>query len=190
MESLVAMRSQKPICEQPDTASSEAIRQFLVKAGEVYSKQITAPLVAIWLEHLGPYSVEQLEPLFRLVFATCKFFPTPADVLEPLTRRLHSPLEAEMKWLEVLAYAQSTSPDYASRPIKIKEQTRAAINAAGGLCWIRDCPESDLQWARKRFIETYTLWVVLEKNQHILPDGPIKNLIAGAAEKLLPEAKP
>ena len=163
-----------------------------MKAGEVYSKQITAPLVAIWLEHLGPYNVEQLEPLFRLVFATCKFFPTPADVLDPLRKMQDAgtPLEAERKWLEVLAYAQSTSPDYPSRPMRIREQTQAAIRAAGGLDWIRDCPQDDLQWAKKRFVEAFTSWNVLEKNKFLLPDGELKNQIAGAAQKLLPEPKP
>lgn len=180
------------ISEQPVIRSSDAIRQFLVKAGEVYSKQITAPLVAIWIEQLGGYRVEQLEPLFRLVFATCKFFPTPADVLEPLKKAqdAHVPLLAEQKWLQVLSYAQTTSPDYASRPVRIKEQTQAAIRAAGGLDWIRDCPKDDLQWAKKRFVEAFTSWSALEKNQFLLPDGELKNLIAGAAEKLLPGAKP
>lgn len=188
---LQVVRSQTQTSKQPDS-SSEAIRQFLVKAGEVYSKQITAPLVAIWLEQLGDYRVEQLEPLFHLLFATCKFFPTPADVLEPLKKaqEAHAPLEAERKWLNVLNYAQTTSPDYAARPVRIKEQTQAAIRAAGGLDWIRDCPKDDLQWAKKRFVEAFTSWNVLEKNQFLLPDGEVKTLIAGAAEKLLPGAKP
>lgn len=185
------MRSQTQTSKQPDS-SSNLIRQFLVKAGEVYSKQVTAPLVAIWIEQLGAYSIAQLEPLFRLVFARCKFFPTPADVLEPLkaAQGAYTPLEAEHTWLKVLDYAQSTSPDYASRPVRIKEQTQAAINAAGGLDWIRDCSSDDLQWAKKRFIETYTAWTALEKNQFLLPDGELKDLLTGPAQKLLPGAKP
>ena len=173
-------------------SSSKAIREFLAKAGEVYSKQITAPLVAIWIEQLGDYRVEQLEPLFRQVFATCKFFPTPADVLQPLkkTEEAQTPLEAVQKWQQVLTYAQSTSPDIPARPIRIKEQTQAAIRAAGGLDWIRDCPKNDLQWAKKRFVEAFTSWTALEKNQFLLPDGELKIPIAGAADKLLPGAKP
>lgn len=103
---------------------------------------------------------------------------------------LSAPIEAEQKWEQVLAYAQITSPDYAGRPVKFKEQTRAAISAAAGLDWIRDCPEDDLQWARKQFIETYKAWYALEKNQFLLLDGELKTLIAGAAQKLLPGAKP
>lgn len=188
---LQVMLSPKQTSKQPDS-SSKAIREFLAKAGEVYSKQITAPLVAIWIEQLGSYRVEQLEPLFRQVFATCKFFPTPADVLEPLKKAQEAgtPLEAEKKWFDVLAYAQSTSPDYAARPVRIKEQTQAAIRAAGGLEWIRDCSKDDLQWAKKRFVEAFTSWSVMEKNQFLLPDGEVKNLIASHAEKLLPGAKP
>ena len=186
------MRSRKPTSEQPAYCSEIAIRQFLAKAGEVYSKEITPALTSIWIEQLGQYPTEKLDPLFRLLFAACKFFPTPADVLEPLRKAegLSAPIEAEQKWEQVLAYAQTISPDYAGRPVKFKEQTRTAISAAGGLDWIRDCPEDDLQWARKRFIEAYAAWNALERNQFLLPDGELKNLIAGAAQKLLPESKP
>ena len=115
--------------------------------------------------------------------------PTIGDVRQHLTKAevCATNLEAEQKWQQVLAFAQSTSPDYAGRPIRIKEQTRAAINAAGGLDWIRDCPADELQWAKKRFVESYEQWTALGKNKFLLPDGEIKNLLADAAQmKALP----
>lgn len=186
------MRSPKQTSGQRDS-SSRAIREFLAKAGEVYSKLLTPALVAIFLEQLGQYSAEVLAPLFRLVFATCKFFPTPADVLAPLKRaeEAYGPLESERKWEQVLAYAVRLSPDFPDRNHpRISDRTMTAICAAGGLDYLRDCEQESLQWARKRFIETYTAWSTLEKNQFLWPDGELKNLIAGAAQKLLPEAKP
>lgn len=113
--------------------------------------------------------------------------PIPQDLAKAEESAVN--LEAEQKWQQVLAYAQTTSPDYASRPVRIKEQTQAAIRAAGGLDWIRDCPDDDLQWAKKRFIEAYQQWTALDKGQYLLPDGELKNLIASHADKLLPGAK-
>ena len=46
-----------------------------------------------------------------------------------------------------------------------------------------------MQWAKKRFIESDLAWVELEQDQFLLPDGELKNLLAGIAEtKALPPA--
>jgi hypothetical protein len=164
-----------------------------VKAGEVYGKQITAPLVSIWLEALSGQRLEVLESLFRQVFRNCKFFPTPADVLEPVRKAEEgsAPLEAELKWQNVLAYANSTSPDIPerNRP-KISERTQAAIRAAGGIAWIRDCSRDDLVWAKKAFVQTYVQWDAVAKGAFALPEGEIRKLFAQTAERLLPGSKP
>lgn len=181
------MTSPAQTSKQP-ASSSDLTRQFLVKAGEVYGKRITSALVSVWTEQLDHVKPQQLLYLFRLVFSRCKFFPTPADVLEPLKEAQEAgiPLEAEYKWLEVKRYADSTSPDIPARPVRIKEQTKAAINAAGGLDWIRDCSTEDLQWAKKRFIEAWQNWTIAEKNQFALPEGEVKKALQKAAGKLLP----
>jgi type III secretion system FlhB-like substrate exporter len=42
-------------------------------------------------------------------------------------------------------------------------------------------------WGKKRFIESYLAWEEIEENQLLLPDGDLKNLLAGvAAAKALP----
>jgi hypothetical protein len=180
----------QPQTSKPPVSSSDAIRQFLVKAGEIYSKQITAPLVSIWLEALAGYRVEVLESLFGQAFRNCKFFPTPADVLEPVKKAEEgsAPLEAELKWANVLAYANSTSPDIPerNRP-KISERTQAAIRAAGGIAWIRDCSRDDLVWAKKAFVQTYVQWDAVAKAAFALPEGEIQKLFAQTAERLLPQ---
>jgi hypothetical protein len=185
----------RPQTSKQPASSSDAIRQFLVKAGEVYNRQITPPLVTIWIESLAGYPVETLQGLFRLVFMNCKFFPTPADVLEPMKKaeEAGAPLAAERKWHDVLEYCRLyITPDIPipARAPKIGERTMTAIRAAGGLQWIESCSRDALVWAKKAFIESYTAWDMFKRGEHLLPDGPVKNLIAGVAgSKMLPPSK-
>jgi len=162
-----------------------------VKAGEVYGRQITAPLVSIWIEALASYRLEVLEGLFRQVVANCKFFPTPADVLEPMKKaeEAGAPLAAEKKWCDVLEFCRLfVSPDIPipARAPKIGERTMTAIRAAGGLLWIEACSRDDLVWAKKAFIESYMAWDVFKRGEHLLPDGEAKKLLAETAQRLVP----
>jgi len=151
-KSSLARLSQTQTSKQP-VSSSEAIRQFLVKAGEVYGKQITAPLVSIWIEELSSYPVSSLVPIFRNALRTCKFFPTPADVLEPLKAVEQAHFEDE--WHALLGYCREwVHPDirFSSAPELPVEIVRAA-RAAGGFQYLRACTAEQLQWAKKRFFE-------------------------------------
>jgi hypothetical protein len=116
-----------------------------------------------------------------------------ADIREHVAKAENnaSELEAATKWEEVKTYALTLSPDFAPRnPRRISERTQTAIRAAGGLSYVRECSTEELQWSRKRFIECYLRWGELQENRLLLPDGPIKNLLAEAAQKLLPPSKP
>jgi len=75
------------------------------------------------------------------------------------------------------------SPDIPDRnPPRIKEQTRQAINAAGGLRHIRECNSEALQWAKKGFIEAYLRWAELEQDKYLLPEGEIRTQIEQLGE--------
>ena len=181
-----------PSTTQKPSASHALIREWLFRFG-VEHKEDVAPRLPLWLEAFAGMDAETLERLFRRALRDCKFFPKVSDILEPLkkTEEAHVPIEAERKWEQVLAYAVRLSPDFPDRnPPRISDRTMTAIRAAGGLDYLRDCEQESLQWARKRFIENYTAWNALERNQFLLPDGELKNLIAGAAQKLLPGEMP
>ena len=188
----LATISQPQTSKQPGL-SSEAIRQFLVKAGEVYGKQITAPLVSIWIEALETYPVETLGPLFRKVFGTCKFFPTPAEVLEPLqsVKQAALPEEANAAWQKVLdirrKHYNPDIPQYLSRALaKLPEQVQRAARASGVFQEVSD-PDQLHVWARKAFLESYARWDELEESQFLLPEGELKNMLAEVATaKALP----
>ena len=169
----------------------EWIVRFALNAGIALDASAQANYRTLWLEGFSDLAPDRLRAAFVACLRSQQFpkMPTVADVRQHLTKveERVTDLEAEQKWQVVLAYAQSTSPDYAGRSMRIKEQTRAAINAAGGLNWIRDCPADELQWAKKRFLESYRQWAALDKNKFLLPDGEIKNLLAEVAQmKALP----
>jgi len=190
-------RSQPPTSEQPVIQSSDAIRQFLVKAGEVYGKQITAPLVSIWIEALEPYPVETLAPLFRKVFATCKFFPTPAEVLEPLqvVKEAALPEEASAAWQKVLDIRRlewyPEHPQYAARALaKLPERVQRAARAAGVFQEISE-PDQLHVWKKKTFLESYLRWNELEEGKFLLPDGELKTMLSDVASaKAIPALPP
>jgi hypothetical protein len=177
----------------PGLSSEEAIRQFLVKAGEVYGKQITAPLVSIWTEELSAHPPDVLGPLFRKALRTCKFFPTLADILEPLqsVKQAALPEEAGEAWQKVLAIRRKHyNPDFprhlACAMAELPERVQRAARAAGVF---REFESTDdlHTWAKKKFIESYLNWNELEENQFLLPEGEMKNLLSGvAARKALP----
>ena len=165
--------------------------RFALNAGTALDDKVRAVYLSMWKDAFADIDSGRLEAAFIACLRshTYKTMPTIGAVRQHLTEAegRSTNLEAEQKWQVVLAYAQRTSPDYAARPIKIKEQTRAAINAAGGLGWIRDCSADELQWAKKRFLESYRQWTALGKDKFLLPDGKIKNLVAEAAQlKALP----
>lgn len=185
------MPLQRQTSKQQD--SFLVINQFLVKAGELYGKEITPALVKIWNEEFGKYPVFMLQTMFSGVLKRCKFFPTPADVfdMKEKVEKATSTLTAEQKWQQVLEYCRKfIRPDLAPDPTapRIGERTMTAIRAAGGLIRIEGCSEDDLVWAKKAFIETYAAWEILQKDQYLIPDGELKEAIAGVAK--MRELKP
>src|SRR5882672_10405435 len=80
-ENLQVTRSQGQTSERQD--SDQRIRQWLVKCGEVYGRQITPALVAIWVKGLEGMDGGMLENLFNRHLSTSRFFPVLADILAP-----------------------------------------------------------------------------------------------------------
>ena len=177
--------------EQP-VSSSEAIRQFLVKAGEVYCKQITAPLVSIWVDELSGYSPDVLEPIFRNALRTSKFFPTLADVLEPLKAVEQSGFEDE--WQALLDYCREwVHPDiqFSGRP-QLPVEIDHAARAAGGVYFLRECSKEELGWRKKSFIEDLTRSRKTGDLAGLITGGELRKLLRQAAAPvgLLPNSVP
>jgi len=77
---------------------------------------------------------------------------------------------------------------------RLPERIRHAVRAAN---IFREFTESEFEsgalhaWAKKRFVESFTAYGELERDEFLLPDGEIKNLLAGCADlKALPASRP
>ena len=189
----LATISQPRTSKQPDS-SSDAIRQFLVKAGEVYNRQITAPLVAIWTEELQGYPAATLAPIFQNVLRTCKFFPTPADVLEPLNKAATRGNEeaAEKAWQGTLDYCRRwISPDIPNPTgmPKLPEEMARAARAAGGLLYLESCPTSELVWRKKAFVEAFLRSRESAEHENLLTGGELSKLLRNLGKEL-PDSRP
>jgi hypothetical protein len=189
----LVMISPPPTSEQR-VLSSDAIRQFLVKAGEVYGRPITSALVSIWIDELAEYSADKLAGMFRHVLRTWKpeygkTFPVPADVLAPLdaTAKKELASRADLEWQKLLDYIRRyywADGPWEHRAPKLPERVRVSSNAAGGLAYLNECDRESLQWAKKRFVESYIAWEEMKKDQWLLPDGNLRNLLTQGAHNM------
>jgi hypothetical protein len=134
-----------------------------------------------------------LESLFRKALNSCKFFPKVSEILEPLqaVKKAALPEEASEAWQKVLSIRREhfnpDLPRYLDRALTgLPERVQRAARAAGVFQEVSD-PDQLHIWAKKRFIESYLAWEEIEEGQFLLPEGELKNLLAGfAATKAMP----
>ena len=196
----------RPSTGFPQTSKSQLISEWIAKlalnAGEALTAKTQSVYLALWGEGFDdlPYAV--LEAAFKKAIRTCKFWPVKvADIREHVDRTRETAVgqAAETEWERVLEYRRlywnPDMPGGFDRDMpKLSEQVGRAARASGIFKMI-DCeqpaerlaPDALHVWAKKRFIESYVAWEQLEQDRFLLPDGEIKNLLAGAAEqKALP----
>jgi len=190
------------ISAQPDSSRiDELVRQRVARLAECIRRDgapypLTAQLVNVWVDVFASANVtpEQVDAAFSKAERSLKsFWPSPGEVMAFISTAETSTTEEEatQKWDKVLEYAVRRSPDIREKnPPRISEHTRRAINAAGGLDFLRDCDRESLQWARKRFIEAYVRYTELQQDQYLLPAGELKTLLAEFSEtKALPASE-
>jgi hypothetical protein len=137
------------------------------------------------MEELAGYSPAVLAPIFRKVLRTCRFFPTPADVLEPLNRAAKRDNEAaaEKAWQFTLDYCrQWISPDIPNPTgmPKLEPEIDAAARAAGGLLYLESCPTAKLEWAKKSFLEAFLRNRETAEHENLLTGGELGKLLRDA----------
>jgi hypothetical protein len=181
------------ISGQPDSSSSEIVRQRLIRLAELIRKDgapypLTPTLVNLWVEAFRrtQISADRIGAAFDKAEQQLKFWPSPAEVLA-LVSAANSKArdeQAALKFDVVRANIRlHYSPDLPWRGPGISERTRRAINAAGGMACLSECIGTDLVFARQRFIEAYMRWDELKQAEYLLPDGEGKNLIADVADR-------
>jgi hypothetical protein len=171
--------------------SARSIKEWLFRFGVEHNVDV-APRLPLWLEVFGEMESAKLEKLFRQALQRCKFFPKIAEILAPIEESHEEQTAADLKWTQVLDFVRryywaDVPGCIASGAPRISDRTMTAIRAAGGIAWIADCDREQLVWCKKAFIESYTAWAELERNEYLLPaDSPVRELLSGVSEKLLP----
>jgi len=171
-----------------DSASTDRlIREWLFRFGLNFGKDVVS-LVPLWLEQLQGVDPGTLQAICTNALRTCKFFPTIADLLGQIDKADSAGLELEAAaaWERWLAHVQRYfHPDlgWDPRAPRLDAITEHAGRAAGGARWVEGCPESELQWARKRFIKSYMLAKETGQVQNLLTRGEAKKIIASLTSK-------
>lgn len=174
------------------TLIAEWLTRFALNAEKALTAKEQAVYRSLWEDGFADVDADRLKAAFVACLRThtYKTIPTIGDVRQHLSKADANAIaeEGSLKFERLLAYAVRLSPDIPERnPPKLSERVRAAIRAAGGLDHLRDCGRDDLQWARKRFIESYIRFGELERDGNLLHEGALTNLITdGANQKLLP----
>lgn len=142
----------------------------------------------------------KLESLFRRAMQTCKFFPKVSEILEPLrhAEETATPQAAQLAWEQVLElrrrHYNPDMPQYlAARVRALPERVQAACRASGVFreFTAEEFAKGGLHtWAKKAFLESFARYGETEKNQFLLPDGDIKNMLAELAQSKAIDHKP
>jgi hypothetical protein len=191
MESRALATTSKPHsqpCEQPSKGAliREWVGKLALNAGQALKPNDLGVFEALWLEGLEDLSYGVLERALRRTLQTCKYWPVKvADIREQADRgqEAYAHADGEIKWNNVLEYIRRYwNPDLSggasSKAPQISPRVTYAIKCAGGLAEIADCPREHLHFKKELFIEAYTAWETLRRDEHVLPDGPVKALIS------------
>lgn len=143
----------------------------------------------LWLEGFDDLPYDVLEAAFKKALKVCKFWPVKvADIREHVerTKKTASGEAAERAWQYVLdlrrRFWNPDMPGGFSRGMpKLSDRIAQAARAAGVFRDF-DSVEGLHVWAKKRFVESYLAWGELEQDRFLLPDGELKNLLAGVAQ--------
>jgi hypothetical protein len=176
---------------ETSASTDRLIKEWLFRFG-IEHKEEVAPRLPLWQEAFSGIDAKTLESLFKRAFATCKFFPKIADILEPLQAVEQS--DCENEWQSLLDYCREwIHPDirFSGAP-QLPAEIDHAARAAGGVQFLRECSKEELGWRKKAFIEDLQRSRKTGDLAGLLTGGELRKLLKKAAPSvaLLPAAIP
>jgi len=140
------------------------LRQSLARFAALYNVVPSESLPAIWLETLKDLEPDVLTAALRRVERefvpthACPF-PVPAHIRQyiAVAHNAIAEMDAEREWEKALTVAQDFGCDYSIASAKKIDDPAldAALRAAGGCRWVATCPDDQLPWAKKIFLDVY-----------------------------------
>lgn len=166
-----------------------------MNSGQALDATALAVYQAIWEKGFEDLDYRVLEVAFRKTLRECKFWPVKvADVRAHIDQANANglKLEAEEAWRAWVKhvdrhYHPDLGWDHQTPPLPAI--TEHAARAAGGAFWVSTCPESDIPWATKRFIESYTFTHETGQVQNLLTRGEAKKILKCLTCEAAPKTK-
>ena len=157
------------------------------------SKEVSPMLLECWNITLGNLDAHQLDKACELTAKTWRIhtIPMPGEILSHINiaEERAAEIEAEEQWQGMMRLVdEHYHPDLGYSGPKMTVPMKRALEAAGGMRYVESCPETELQWAKKRFIEYYLKSAQVEAaaENHLLPGNRLQEItlrIGELAEK-------
>lgn len=184
------------ISPRQDCNRSERIaREWAVTFAELYCIALVdrgPRFVDLWVSALADLEPNVLDAACRRAMEVCKFFPSPAEIRAQIDKANASGLQLEAaeawdRWLKHVTSYYHPDLGWDRRAPKLPAVVEHAARAAGGAFWVSTCPESELQWARVRFMDAYALAQQTCQVEHLLSRGEAKKILSRLTTEALPE---
>ena len=138
-----------------------AFFDLMMAAGEVYGREVTQPMAAIYLSALASVSIEQVQEAMMAHMQnpdSGQFFPKPADLIKQMTgttKQQDAAIEdrAAIAWACIERDIRRIG-SYGTLKLDDK-QALATVKAMGGWQSICQTEISKMEWKRKEFIRMY-----------------------------------
>ncbi len=184
------------IVQQPGSESERIIRKWLVIFGSLHQREITPLLIGAWCELLGDLRPEAIESGCIQTAKSCRFFPTPADIWTKLEEAAAKSLDLEAKraWKDLLRHIEVyhgypvLGEDPQPEPL-LPPAIEQAVEAAGGISYIRDCSEEKIVWCRKDFLSAYKQFHETRSLEAAVGSSEAKRILAKDSGGTKPERK-
>lgn len=182
-ENLLASTCLSTTSPSPDSsARSRVIREWLVRFGTEWSEPIDAR-IALWEDELADLSPESIEQACRITLRTHRFgFPKIADLRAQIEKAQTcvADLEAAAAWENYLSHIKRffhADIGWSRGTPRLSAIIEHCGRAAGGAHWVECCPETELQWARKRFLDAYKLVHETKQVENLIGEGEAKEIL-------------
>lgn len=160
-----------------------------MNAGAALDAKTQAVYRAIWIEGLGDLSPQILRAAFQKTLRECVYWPVKvADIRRHITVAESKAANeaAEAAWAHLLdvrrVYWNPDIPGPFDRAVaSLSDRMRQAARAAGVFSEF-DSVEALHVWAKKRFVESFVAYGELKRDEFLLPDGEIKDVLSGFAQ--------
>lgn len=138
-----------------------AFFDLMMAAGEVYGREVTQPMAAIYFSALASVSIEQVQTAMMAHMQnpdSGQFFPKPADLIKQMTgttKQQDAAIEdkAAIAWACIERDIRRIG-SYGTLKLEDK-QALATVKAMGGWQSICQTETSKMEWKRKEFIRMY-----------------------------------